>query len=167
MGPAQSRCSLTAAAQHPPSGRGRATRQHLAQWSMLKKQPPAASETSDVLKRIQRDSGEASVSTDLSSVGVSDRPSLSSCPGELGGPCEQGSPGPRRGQGPRPSGSRPGHCEIPAPPSAGHHVDSRRLQPPAHVPGQPPPLCPFTPAAAILAEAKSRQSLWPETLQEA
>lgn len=154
-GPAHSRCSLTAAAQHPPSGRGRSTKQYLAQWSMLNKQPPAASKTSDVLKHIQPDSREASVSTDLSSAGYSDRPSLSSCPGELGGPCEQRSPRPRQGQGPHPSGSCPGHREIPASPSAGHHVDTGRLQPPAHVPGQPPPLSPFTPAAAVLADAKS------------
>ena len=123
MGPAYSRCSLMAMAQHPTRRRRRSTRQYLAWWSTLNKQTPAASKTSDVLKHIQPDSREASVSTDLSSAGFSNRPSLSNCPGEHGGQCEQRRPGAQRGQGgPHPSGSCPGHRETPEPPSAGRHV---------------------------------------------
>ena len=138
----------------PHEGRRRSTRLYLARWSRLNKQTLSASKSSDILKHIRSDSQEASASTDLSSAGFSEHPSLSNCPGECGGRCEQRSPGPRQSQGgPHPSGSHPGHRETPEPHSAGRYVDAG--QPRAHVPGQPPPLSPFALAAAVWADAKS------------
>lgn len=160
-------------AHHPVGERGGSMRRYLAQGSMLDKQTPAVLNTSDVLKRIRLDSWEPGVSADLSLVGFRDRPSLSSCPGESGGQCERGSPGPRWGRACLLADEPPGQAHTTARPRLSLQLDAtwmpRPPQPQAHVPGQRPPCRPplpsafhsrCFPAAAELTDAKSPKLFW-------